>query len=154
IILGAADVDNDTLAYTVLSGPAHGTLTGSGPARTYAPEADFSGTDGFVFQAADDSRSSGPFTVSLTVTGVNDPPMVIDDRAPTTQDVPLSLTAGDLTSNDTAGPDNESSQTLTITAVSPVSTKGGTVFLKPDGNVTYTPGRYFSGTDTFTYTVT
>ena len=38
VTLSGSDVDGDSLAFTVLSGPAHGTLSGSGANRTYTPD--------------------------------------------------------------------------------------------------------------------
>jgi hypothetical protein len=58
-----------------------------------------------------------------------------------------------LLTNDTPGPANESSQTLTLSSVSSSSSKGGSVTLK-SGVITYTPAADFAGTDTFTYVVT
>ena len=68
------DIDGDVLAFTVLSFPAHGTLTGTPPLLTYTPAPDFNGVDGFTFQTHDGQASSGVSTVNITVTPVNDPP--------------------------------------------------------------------------------
>src|SRR6185437_7019149 len=37
--------------YDIVTGPSHGTVTGSGSHRTYTPASGFSGTDSFAFQA-------------------------------------------------------------------------------------------------------
>ncbi len=49
----ASDIDGDTLTYSVVSGPANGTLSGSGANLTYTPNPNFSGSDSFTFQASD-----------------------------------------------------------------------------------------------------
>ena len=74
--VAASDADGDSLTYTVVSQPAHGALSldAATGAFTYTPEADFSGSDAFVFTVSDGWASSPPTTVALTVTGVNDPP--------------------------------------------------------------------------------
>ncbi|HWD18753.1 MAG TPA: Ig-like domain-containing protein [Verrucomicrobiae bacterium] len=41
------------LTYSIVSGPTHGTLTGSGTSRTYTPNSGFEGLDTFTFSAAD-----------------------------------------------------------------------------------------------------
>src|SRR5205823_4903442 len=77
--LAATDVDGDSLTYTVLSGPSHGTLTSfnaSTGAYTYAPALNYNGPDGFTFKASDGSLDSNTAAVSITVTAVNDAPVV------------------------------------------------------------------------------
>ncbi|RPJ25286.1 MAG: hypothetical protein EHM25_12240 [Nitrosopumilales archaeon] len=53
ITLTATDSNNDSLTYTVLTLPAHGTLTGSKPNLNYNPDTDYVGTDSFTFKAND-----------------------------------------------------------------------------------------------------
>ena len=66
--LTATDADGDTLSYAVADVPRHGSLTGTPPALTYTPAADFTGTDTFGF-TADDGKSpkvEGRITVAVT----------------------------------------------------------------------------------------
>ena len=70
----ANDTDADTPAAgrtaVLVSGPAHGTLTlNTNGSFTYAPAADFNGTDTFVYQAFDGTGLSAPTTVTLTGCG-------------------------------------------------------------------------------------
>jgi len=67
IALTATDVDGGALAFTVLTPPAHGTLTGSAPTLTYTPATGYSGPDAFTFKANDGAADSAPATVSITV---------------------------------------------------------------------------------------
>jgi hypothetical protein len=67
ITLTASDADSTALSYSIVSGPAHGVLSGSGSARTYTPNASFTGTDSFTFQASDGFSSSNVATVTITV---------------------------------------------------------------------------------------
>ncbi len=56
ITLLATDPEGDSLIYSVVDAPAHGTLAGDPPAVTYTPNEDYVGFDLFSFQA-DDGRS-------------------------------------------------------------------------------------------------
>ncbi|MEY3895109.1 MAG: hypothetical protein RLZZ214_628, partial [Verrucomicrobiota bacterium] len=67
ILLGASDPNSDPLGFTVTSQPMHGTLSGSGPNRTYTPAANYSGTDSFTFMVSDGVVASAPATVSINV---------------------------------------------------------------------------------------
>ena len=58
---------------------------------------------------------TGTVYVQVTVTEVNDAPTATDDSKTVAEDGTLSFPASDLTANDSAGPANESGQTLTVT---------------------------------------
>jgi hypothetical protein len=67
--------DTGPLVATTVTPPAHAasfTLNTDG-SFSYTPEANFSGSDGFVYQASDGSLSDQA-TVTITVNPVNDPP--------------------------------------------------------------------------------
>jgi len=72
ITLAGSDVDGDTLSFTIVTPPAHGTLTGTAPALTYTPTANYHGTDSLTFKVNDGVVDSMPATVSVTVTSVVD----------------------------------------------------------------------------------
>ena len=55
------------LTYSILSPPAHGTLTGTPPDLTYTPTAGFNGTDRFTFLVNNGTSNSNPATVSIGV---------------------------------------------------------------------------------------
>ena len=75
IILTANDPDGDGLSFTVISGPSHGSLSGTPPNVTYTPSLNYYGPDSFTFMASDGFGTSDPATVSIDVTMVNDPPV-------------------------------------------------------------------------------
>ena len=114
---------------------------------TYTPDANFNGTDGFVYEAKDDDVDvSFPATVSITVT--NDAPDAVDDTATVAEDSGANTI--DVLANDTEA--GLPTDTLTITAV----TQGtnGTVAITGGGTgLTYKPVADFNGSDSFTYTV-
>jgi len=67
ITLSATDANNDALTYTIVSGPSNGTLTGTGANRTYTSNANFAGTDSFVFKADDGFGGTSNGTVTINV---------------------------------------------------------------------------------------
>lgn len=68
VSLSGADSDGSISARSVTSGPANGTLSGSGESRTYTPDAGFFGSDSFSFVVEDnDGAVSSPATVNITV---------------------------------------------------------------------------------------
>ena len=67
VTLSGSDADGNSLAFAALSGPAHGTLSGSGANRTYTPDPGYLGPDSFSYVANDGALDSAPATVSLNV---------------------------------------------------------------------------------------
>ncbi len=142
------DTDADggtTLTATLGASPANGTVAlAADGSFTYTPNADFNGTDSFTYTASDGTAASNVATVTITVTGVNDAPVAVNDTATTDEDAAVS---GNVLANDT---DTDAGTTLTATlGASPAN---GTVTLGKDGGFTYTPNADFNGTDSFTYT--
>ena len=82
-----SDVDGDSLHAVLVSSPSHGTLVlNANGSFTYAPAANYNGTDSFTYKASDGMASSNVATVTITVTAVND--------APTAQNQSVSVTYG------------------------------------------------------------
>ena len=71
ITLTATDAESNPLTYSIVTGPAHGTLTGTPPNVTYTPALDYTGSDGFTFKANDGNLDSAPATISITVTATS-----------------------------------------------------------------------------------
>ncbi len=136
----------------VVTPPSHGVLSGSGLSLTYTPASDYHGPDSFTFKVNDGSADSNTSTVSITITEVNDHVSANDDSNSTDEDTPLNFPAVDLTSNDSAGPGNESLQQLTVTSVTATADTHGSVTLN-SGTVTYTPDNNYHGPASFTYEV-
>ncbi|MDM7891949.1 Ig-like domain-containing protein [Curtobacterium caseinilyticum] len=118
--------------------PAHGALAlNPDGTYTYMPSVGFSGTDTFTYQATDSTGT----VVSGTVTLVVVPKAAADDAA-TTANEPVAIDAAA----------NDKGTDLTTKVVT--APAHGTAVVNGDGTVEYTPTRDWSGTDTFTYTVT
>ncbi|HYE13182.1 MAG TPA: DNA/RNA non-specific endonuclease, partial [Pyrinomonadaceae bacterium] len=152
INLDAVSPNNNPLTYVIVSGPAHGTLTGDGENVTYTPQGDYHGDDSFTFKVNDGLRDSNISKVEISVTPVNDAPAASDDFKTTQEDTPLAFAAGDLTSNDGAGAADESGQTLSVASVTATADTHGSVSLAA-GQVTYTPDADYNGPASFTYKV-
>jgi cysteine-rich repeat protein len=145
LLANDTDVENDTLAVTAVGNATNGTVALAGGVVTFIPNANFNGTATFEYTVSD-GTASDTGTVTVTVTGVNDPPVAVDDTAVTLEDTPRVLATATLLVNDTDA-DND---TLTVTAVG--NATNGTVVLA-GSDVTFTPAPNFLGTATFEYTV-
>ncbi len=152
IRLMGSDPDSDPLAYSMVTDPSHGSLIGIAPNLTYTPNPNFNGSDSFTFKTNDGAADSAPATVSIMVSPINDPPVANDDTATTLEDTPVVTI--DVLANDT-DVDNIGRylylDTFSVTEV----TQGtnGSVTINPDNTLTYSPNANFSGSDTFTYTI-
>ena len=149
----ATDADNDTLTYSAITQPTHGTLTlSSNGSFTYTPTAHYSGPDSFTYQANDGLFNSNAATVMI---GVNESaPIANNDSytishgqtlsAPYTVNYGYPYIAGVL-ANDT----DAEGDTLTGTVVTQPA--HGTLTFSSNGTFTYTPTAGFVGIDSFTY---
>jgi VCBS repeat-containing protein len=141
ITLTASDADNDPLTYTVVTGPGHGTLSGTAPNLSYAPAANYNGADSFTFKVNDGKVDSTPATVSITITAVNDSPVANTQSVSTAENAAVAIA---LTGTDVDG------DPLSYGLVT--SPGHGTLSGTPPA-VTYTPVANYSGSDSFTFKV-
>ncbi len=141
ITLTGTDVDGDSLTYTVVQAPSHGTLSGTAPNVTYTPAADYHGPDSFTFQVNDGQAALDVATVSLTVRSVNDAPEAVAQSAATDEDTSVALT---LVGTDVEG----DGLTYTVVQAPAHGTLSGTA-----PNLTYTPAADYHGPDSFTFSV-
>ena len=134
------DPDADALTYAVTTDPAHGTLTFHPDGTfTYAPVANYNGSDSFTYTVTDANGATSTATVSLTVTPVNDAPGPNAATITTPEDTPLT---GTLPTTDVDG----DPVTVALTG----NPTNGSVLVNPDGTYTYTPVANFNGPDAFT----
>jgi VCBS repeat-containing protein len=146
VLTNDTDVEDDTLYAVLGTDVSHGTLVlGSNGAFTYAPDANWYGTDSFTYQANDDDLDSNTATVTITVTSVNDAPLAVDDTGTLPENA--AATFYNVLTNDI----DIEHHALIVTHVS-VGSPAGTVGII-GGRVRYTPRALFSGTAVITYTV-
>ncbi|HVS36074.1 MAG TPA: Ig-like domain-containing protein, partial [Gemmataceae bacterium] len=84
---------SDALSASVVSSPAHGTLTlNADGSFTYKPAANFYGTDSFTYHDAESGMTSNTATVAITVNFVDQPPVAVDDSYAVNEDSSLNVT--------------------------------------------------------------
>jgi len=71
VVLTGSDPNGDTLTYTLVAKPTHGTLTGTAPNLTYKPTTGYYGSDKFTFKVSDGRLSSTTVTVNITVVPIH-----------------------------------------------------------------------------------
>jgi serine/threonine protein phosphatase PrpC len=143
VLANDTDVDGDTLSVSAVTQAAHGSVTLVAGVVTYAPAANYNGSDSFTYTISDGHGGTATGTVSVTVTAVNDAPVAVPDTATVAENgsVVVDVLAGAM------DPDGD------VLAVSAVTQPAhGTVTLVA-GVVTYTPAPNYSGSDSFTYTL-
>jgi VCBS repeat-containing protein len=142
-----ADSFEGTPVLTSVTQGANGTVTFlANGTVTYTPNANFNGTDSFTYTITSGGVPETA-TVTVTVTGVNDPTIVTGGTSGTgNEDTTLT---GTLTATDVEG--------LSDGTVFTVSTNGtqGTASIDPaTGLWSYTPTADWNGSDSFTVTLT
>jgi VCBS repeat-containing protein len=149
--IGAADPDGDTLTYSVRpgAGAAHGSVSFNQANGTYsyAPNANFNGSDGFTILVSDGKGGTAEQVVSVTVTPVND--------APTAPAAGSVTTAEDTASAATAiGASDIDGDSLSYAVKSGAGAANGSVsFNQANGTYAYTPNANFNGSDSFTIVI-
>jgi hypothetical protein len=142
------DVDGDVLSVVrIVSGPNNGSVTiNANRTITYTPAPGYNGADTFQYEITDGNGGFDTATVRVNVSNVNDKPDAVDDHVTTAEDTAINI---NVLSNDT----DADGDALSITRIvsGPAS---GTLFVHPNGIITYTPNANFNGVDTFQYEIT
>lgn len=128
-------------AVAVASAPAHGSATVSGSNVVYTPAGSYFGADSFTYIATGPGGSSGPATVSITVSALPVPVGQPRTAITTLAGEPVSI---DTTVGATGGPFTG------VTLVTPPATGTTTV---SGTNIIYTPPITASGTVSVVYTL-
>jgi VCBS repeat-containing protein len=127
--LAATDDDGDPLAFSAATGPQHGSLSvNSDGTYTYTPDANYTGPDGFTFQAGDGIGTSNIAAVSIFLDPVNDAPV---NALPAVLDLEANL-GGPLTGLSIA--DDSADGIITTT----LSVKSGVLSIGPHAGVAVT----------------
>ncbi|MND62316.1 Peptidase S24-like protein [compost metagenome] len=135
----ATDAEGDALTFTKGSNPTNGSVVVNiDGTYTYTPNADFNGKDSFDFIIKDGKGGETKVVIDVTVTPVNDAPIVTVDPVSTDENKPVT---GKVTAKDADGD--------APTAEKGTDPTNGTVVVNPDGTYTYTPKPGFNGKDSF-----
>ncbi len=145
--LVASDADGDSLTFSVVGNPAHGSVTldnANTGAYTYTPDQGYSGLDSFTFRVSDGRAESNVAAVSITVQAAVPP--VAGNLALTAYEneaimgtLPASGPGGSALSFAIGTQPAHGTVSITDTAT---------------GAFTYTPDMDYSGPDSFTFTAT
>ncbi|WP_346949032.1 Ig-like domain-containing protein [Dyella sp.] len=137
------DVNAAGATPTVVTGPAHGTLTFNADGSfTYVPDALYYGNDSFTYLLDNGKAQSNLATVNLAIAHVNHAPGA-NDLTVTLQEDGTAIVDLRPLSSDVDG------DALTYRIVN--QPQHGSLTQNADGTYTYTPGALFYGDDSFTY---
>lgn len=144
VLANDSDPDGDTLSLASVTAPANGTASISGNRVDYAPRAGFTGTDSFGYTVSDGKGGTAVATVSISVQAPNRPPVAVNDS----YDVLAGSTANlfNVLAND-SDPDGDA---LSLSSVGTPAHGAASI---TGGQLSYTPSTGYTGTDSFTYTV-
>ncbi|RFB21146.1 tandem-95 repeat protein, partial [Bacillus sp. ALD] len=139
----AFDPDGEVLTYTLQDPPTNGVaVVNADGTFTYTPNENYNGPDTFTVLISDPSGAFIVTSVFVTVTPVNDVPVVPNYEFVINEDTTLNsqVVATDIDGNP-----------LTYALLTgPVN---GTVVVNPDGTYTYTPNENYNGVDSFSVVV-
>ena len=148
INVATVDLDPTTAGVQTTNTTANGTFTvNASGVVTFTPNLNFNGTATVTYTVNDNGGlTSNTATITITVTAVNDAPVV--DNDPTT--LPFNGTGtGDLTNTG----DSDVDGTLIVNTSPIVSPSHGTIVINSDGTFVYTPSVDFYGSDTIVVTI-
>jgi hypothetical protein len=97
VLANDVDIDGDSLSASLVSGTLHGTLDlRADGSFTYAPEADFSGEDRFIYLVGDGAGNAMQVSVVLEVIAGNDAPIALDTTITLDEDSSHTLSLADI----------------------------------------------------------
>ena len=144
VLTNDSDPDGDAVTVSAVNQGAHGSVTKTATSVTYRPDKDWTGIDSFSYSISDGRGGTATAAVVITVKPLNDSPKARDDSKSTPEGTQVAIP---VLAND-ADVDGDPLAVATITQGSHgVTTTDGTT-------VTYSPSPGWSGTDSFTYTIT
>lgn len=146
-VFSGSDANGDTLSYSTVTLPLHGTVSIVGSGFTYTPTANYNGSDSFDFIANDGTVDSSGATLTFTITAVDDTPVAVNDNVNIEMN---TVTAIDVLVNDTDADIPYQAQILTLTGIS--SPSHGTAAIVSN-KIEYTPDTNYLGGDSIDYTI-
>nr|WP_039976426.1 Ig-like domain-containing protein [Pseudomonas psychrotolerans] len=146
VSLTATDIDSpapSVFQLVQLPPAAAGQLALSGNVATFKPSADWNGSTSFTYRAQDSAGAwSAPATVQITVTPVNDAPVVRDATLTTAEDTPGSI---ELSATDIDSPAPSRFEIVTAPAAA-----AGTAAIQRK-TLSFTPAPDWNGSTALTY---
>ncbi|MBL0427900.1 cadherin-like domain-containing protein [Ramlibacter alkalitolerans] len=147
LLAGASDVDSDALSVGNLSASGGALVDNRDGTWTFTPERDFNGSVTFAYEVSDGSVAVAG-SATLAVSADNDAPVAGPVALPAlAEDGVATVTEAQLL----GGAADVDGDTLSVLDV---GVSDGTLVDNGDGTWTFTPGRDFNGSVSFTYEVT
>jgi Bacterial Ig domain/Cadherin-like domain len=139
-----SDADGGALSVSSITQPIHGSASvNSDGSVSYTPDANYSGRDSFTYTVSDGSDTDSA-TVNVTVNDTNDAPSAVNDTASTSKNTAVIV---NVLTNDGDGDGDP----LRIDSISRPA--NGTAAILADGTIRYKPKGGFTGSDSFSYTI-
>jgi len=143
-----SDAEDDPITATVVTEPAHGTLSFKADGSfVYGHDGSETTKDRFTYYASDGEKDSDVVTVTLTINPINDLPVAVDDAYTVSEGATLEVQAPGVLDNDT----DAEGDPLTASALT--SPAHGTLTLNEDGSFSYAHDGSETTEDCFTYLV-
>ncbi len=142
-VLSATDNENDATSFAVSEEPIIGLIEIEGNVLRYVPDSNEFGTDTAEVEVSDIHGGTSVFTVDVTITPVNDAPVIVTEQLSASEDESTDFTI------EIDDPDDTEFEFL-ITE-QPTS---GNAILSDEGVLTYSPNVNFNGDDSITIQVT
>jgi Bacterial Ig domain len=133
--------EGGTLSYQITQRPSNGELILDNNSYTYTPTLNYFGADSFSFTVTEDSRTSSPATISLTVIAINDAPISNDSEFQLEEDTNITseLSVTDI--------DNDLNEINVV-----MNPSNGSLVINDDNSFTYSPNTNFNGSDSLVFT--
>jgi hypothetical protein len=138
------DPDGDSLTVVSVTAPVHGSASTDGNFTYYTPDANYNGADQFTYTISDGNGGTDTARVNVTVTPQNDPPSAVDDYVSVLED--SSNNEIDVLAND----NDIDGDSIVVSNVTQPS-NGSVTFTA--AYVYYSPDPDYSGSDSFTYSI-
>ncbi|TAJ05678.1 gliding motility-associated C-terminal domain-containing protein, partial [Marinilabiliaceae bacterium JC017] len=142
----------DGSSLRIVSFPSHGDATITNNSNdyfiNYSPALDYNGADTFIYEVCDDDGYCDLAIVTLTISALNDPPIVANDTITISEDTQATINIL-LNDNDAKDDGNIDISSLQIT----IAPDHGIAELNQAGNIIYSPDINYSGTDQLTYSI-
>ncbi|MDO8430080.1 MAG: Ig-like domain-containing protein [bacterium] len=143
IALSGSDKDSNILNYSVVASSTNGDLVLAGNLATYTPNANYYGSDSFIFKV-NDGFTDSTTTVYLTINPVNDA-LIADSQS-------VSLNQGESADITLSGSDAEGDE-LVFSLGTAIPSYGMLSEIFDGNQVTYTPNENYFGADEFIFQV-